>query len=725
MLEHRFGSATKQLAVFGRHDIPLWLPVLFAIAAFPLQALAGARPNTATADSGGKEMAAVQAERIAPLPEQGCFGPVTPLFEGDQPRVCPELPVVAFVRGKEGDHDIWARDLRDGREWQVTSGPADDQYPDFQPDCQAVVFSRSEGPDKGYDIWRIAPGVNYIEQLTELPGDEMVPRLSPILYSIQGLHPESCSGPTSSDVTRYHKIVFAHRQGKRTDIRFVSDDGMVQGMVREKCEEATWTSDGLGMLFNCQGELQLARADQLNPATALSHLDSRRVEEASRAIEEKGDNDYYNEMDQTTDREGLLADPLRIKLFLNFGEPIWVAQGFVGQSTTSHNQMIALGTRSSKKGSAGLAAASTLDRKGKWSDLPLAKDVAWPAWSPDGKKLYFSCNHEGLRHICVSETTCPLQELFDLVDYPELTADGLSSRMATNGFVARPSEDKEFFHIVEKARYAGRGILVTPDMLLQAFADVVSRVSQDQEKRQAEALLVFLKASLEWVKEKSKSRARGPSRSMAVGLAVPAVLLQAGIPDFAPDFPDYFEPPDDADEPKEDAAARYQDRLRLAVDALTEEWYRDDVVAALKLLADAEMVELAEGEIGAQRKLLIDFSMAKPRGHYDAPGFRQYFQAVTWLGLWPMPIDRSTVAWAWWLATPCAKEMSQCPVDGLLAMDRFARALAGPAAGPGAALLVRLLGERWGKTPMGNPPDPKEVSKELIKAFGPVQVRSL
>jgi len=760
----------------SRH--PWWLLLLFVTVASPAVSRAGARPSKGDRAMAAVKLAPPSVDRVSPLPEGGCFGPVIPLFEGDQPRLCPEQPIVAFVRGKEGDHDIWARDLRDGKEYQVTKGPEDDLHPDWQPDCQAVVFSRSEGPGTGYDIWRVAPGVKFIEQLTHLPGDEMVPRLSPIIYSIQGLHPESCGGPTSHDVTRYHKIVFAHRQEGRTDIRFVSDDGMVQGMVREKCEEASWSSDGLGMLFNCGGKLQLARATQLDPSSALARLDHRKVSEASRAIEAKNDNDYYNDADKMTDREALLADPLRIKLFLTFGEPTWKAEGNVGQSTLSFNQLVALGTRSPRKGASGLAVASTLDTKGGWTDLPLAQDVAWPAWSPCGKKLYFSCNHEGLRHVCVSETTCPLQEILDLVDYPELTRGGLSSRLTTSGFVARESNDKEFFHILEKARYAGRGILVTPDMLLQSFADVVSRLSQDQEKQQAESLLRFLEASLEWVRDKSKSRARGPSRSLAVGLAVPAVLLRAGIPDFEPEFPDYYEPPDE-EEPKKDAPdVRYRQRLKEAVEELTEEWYRDDVVKALELLETGASVELAEGELGAFRRLLVDFSMARPRGHYDAPGFRQYFQAVTWLGIWPVPLDHWTIAWAWWLAPPCAappsavddeavgrtggmkeepeadgegadgtvesdgqdvptdsgrpernaaalERVRTCPVEGLYAADRFAGALAGPPALPGAALLVRLVRDRWGSSPMGNPPGRQEVVDELRKAFGPVEVRTL
>ncbi len=770
--------------------------VLLLLAVLPPPVRAGARPSKTVEES--KSSGSPRAPRIPSLPEGGCFGPVTPLFQGDQPRVCPDQPLVVFVRGQEGDHDIWVRDLRDGREYQATQGPEDDLYPDFQPDCQAVVFSRKAVRGKGYDIWRVAPAVSHIEQLTELPGDELVPRLSPILYSIQGLHPETCGGPSSSDVTRYHKVVFAHRQKGRTDIRFVSDDGMVSGLVREKCEEASWTSDGLGMLFNCGGQLQLARADQLDPGSALARLDPARISQASQAIEKQNDNDYRSEEDNTTDREKLLNDPLRIKLFLSFGEPIWTSGGNVGQSTLSLNQMVALGTRSSKQGGTGLAGASTLDARGEWQDFALADSAAWPAWSPDGKKLYFSCNHEGKRHVCVTETTCPLQDLSDLVDYPALHQPGLSAHMAENGFAAGSSEDKEFFHILEKARYAGRGILVTPDMMLQAFADAVSRLSQEQEKRQAAVLLAFLKASLDWVREHAQSAKRGPWRHLAVGLAVPAVLLETGMAQFEPRFSGYYEPPEEEQETQEELEELARVNFDLTLDALTDEWFREDVRKAIQMLRDGATVELVEGELGAPRKVLIDFSMAIPRGHYDAPGFRQYFQAVTWLGLWPLPVDSSTVAWTWWLATPCTQaapgvrgatgkaethgtegteggtpdhtegnaghdaegnappdaeggeapadenagegspapadgEPSEaeldwyraCPAEALLATDRFAGALAGPAALPGVVHLVQLLRDRFGRTPMGNPPSPREVTAELKKVLGPLEIRTL
>jgi hypothetical protein len=726
---------------------------------------------------------------------------VQALFEGDQPRLCPEGPFVTFVRGKEGDHDVYIRDLRDGREVQVTSGPADDLNPDFQPNCEAVVFSRSEAPGKGYDIWRAAPFVHYIERLTDLPGDEMVPRLSPIIYSIQGLHPETCGGPVSSDVTRYGKIVFVHRNGKQTDIRFVSDDGMVQGLVREKCEEATWTADGLGMLFRCGGELLLTRADQLNPGSALSRIDPGKVSEASRAIEAKDDGDYYDRASQTTDRAALLADPLRIKLFLSFGKPTWTRRTSAVQVEVSVNQALALAVEEKGKDKV-LVVTTTLGKDSPWTAFPLASDIAWPAWGPDGQRLYFSCNHGGFRKICAVDTTCPLQGLQDLVDYPELTRDGLSARLAANGFAARTSEDKEFFHILEKARYAERGILVTPDMLLQAFADSASRLSQEQEKRQARLLLAFLKGSLEWVRRQAQGAQRGPWRHLAVGLAVPAVLLETGIPLLEPRFEGYYEPPEEERETPEELAETARMSFDLTVTALTDEWFREDVVRALELLDEGKMVELREGDLGIARDTLIDFSMAVPRGHYDAPGFRQYFKAVTWLGLWPLPVDSSVVRWSWWLATPCgepeektenaksvgdaapdtgdgeghgegdgeghgegdgegdgeghgegdgegdgeghgegdgeghgegdgeghgegAGDEQGCPADALEAVDRFAGAMAGPAALPGLTALVRLVRDRWGRSPMGNPPNHREVAAELKKVVGTLQVRTL
>jgi hypothetical protein len=626
---------------------------------------------------------------------------------------------VVFVRGPDGKRKVWVRELSSATEFPVTSGDSDDIHPDFLPDCSRIVYaSRSV---RQYDLYLVDVRANATpELLTDREGNKTQPRVSPIAYTLRGVRPEACGGPMDETLAKYHKVLYSHESKGRTSVRFVSSLGHIDGQLENDCQEASWTSDGLGMLLRCGKSLRLARVRQLTPASAIEAAGgAAKVERIAEGI--GSEQESYEELSESPDApkagllKKLLQDRRRTKLLLALESPLAVASAVgLSQVVPSANGAAVLAVVNMRSGDKLVAVPMVGPLAGNRVPIPHEGNTGWPSWSPDGSFVLFSCGTDLQPHICRVVSSCPLQETTDLAAYPELVRDGFPDSLARNGFMARPSGEKEFFHLYEKLRYEDSGVLVTPDAMLQMFSDTVSRQIQGREVTLARQLNEWARRSLEHVVSQGKDKVPwSPSRiHLAMAFAVPQVLLSAAMNLPQPEMGEWFEPPEE-DEPS--AAPGREDPFPalLEVEILRLPGaLQPRVRRVLDLMKQESMVELQAGDAGAYRKLWLDFSMMKPRGHYVSPVYQQYFQAMQWLSLWPLPVDVDLVGYAAWMKT-------EAP-DCLQIWDRisvFAGALAGPPAVPGLELLLDGLKE-------GGASRSVESLQDRVRRF-PVLVRTL
>jgi len=674
------------------------------------------------------------------MPEGGCFSEKKVLFEGEQARLSPDGRRIVFARGVAKNHDIFVRDLETGVEVRHTSGDADDVTPELFLNGSAIVFSSNRAGS--YDLYVVHVGGSPAEpvRLTELKGDETRPRAAPFPFQVMGLRPESCSGPMADQLTQYNKIAFTYTEGRKKSIRFISDDLRFDGLVKDGCSEAEWSDDGLGMLFRCGDSLQLANATVLDPDSAVGAR-TQLLESQGRTPRDLDEGRMMDaEQDLTGDAlvEKLIEDEARPKLFLGFDKPLITAADKGGRQATMSPSQLAWLSVQGKAGAGTLSASGAAvpaaeegtgsadavngagaarSAAGKWIAVAGAgAGVSDPVWSASGRTVYFTCTDKGVANICSVDASCPLSDVVDLARYPDLWNGGIPAQLTQNELVAMPSPEKEFFHLYEKARYERNGVLVTPDSVLSAFSDVFARELQKQELELADnleklAILSFNWASAKLEKEPSNER----YRYLAMLFGVPAALL-AGSREFSPHQQGMFIDTEQLDEegniiPPEDPAPRIAEAVRKEVERFPSD-VRKDVTAGLAMLAKQEIAEIENGALGAHRDMLVDFSMARPRGHYTGPRYAQYFQSLSWLGLVPLPIANETIEYAVWLGRDKEALAAWNAVYGL------SGALAGPPAIPGTDLLLAAVGP-------GRDRGVEAVRKAVREAFGQSVVRTL
>jgi len=89
----------------------------------------------------------------------------------------PDGRFVAFISDREGEMNLWLRDLATGADRRLTSGAGGDYQPDWSPDGRTLVFfsARAGSPD----LWTAEIASGELRRLTSDPGIEINPFFSP------------------------------------------------------------------------------------------------------------------------------------------------------------------------------------------------------------------------------------------------------------------------------------------------------------------------------------------------------------------------------------------------------------------------------------------------------------------------------------------------------------------------------------------------------------------
>lgn len=647
---------------------------------------------------------AVPTGRPPAWPEQGCIGQAKDLGLADGARFSPDGASLVAARTAGKGHDIVVLNLATGAATPLVTDGSDDVDPVWLPDGKGVVFASNRGGD--YDLYSIgvAPGSKAV-RLTSHKGDERAPSVSPIPFVLNGLVLEGCGGPAQMEVGRYHKIAYEASAGGKIAVRFVSSDGKHDDVIAAECRAPEYASDGLSLAMLCGDQVKVVSGEILSADRAADiYYEGEKAGkyptlDALRAEKEKWEREAPGERPGPDQRISAKVP----KRFLQYDlKQMEAPAGKAQRVALSHNQLLLF-----------LAAqqAETMQIVDRTSAQPgkAAPAGVEASFSKKGDQVLWIAPGEGGNHLFVAGTSCPLQSVGDLIHYPELWKGGLPASLISNQFVALPSQEKEFFHLYEKARYKYRGILVTPDALLQAFSDVFSRMLQARERTLAVDVLEYCTLGLDAVKG-----LKGPTAQyVQVLFAVPKVILEAGLPDFAANdlVPPWeqggVEEESGANAPK--PAETREQRLNKAIEALPAA-IRPGVRQGLAQLGQQKVEAVEAGGM----KYVVDFTLAKPRGHYDAPGYRDYFLAVQWLSQMPFPLDDVGVQAA------AAVEKNQEAVDAKRVIEGVTGALAGLPAVPTLSDVMAVYpGGKVGKGHTG-----KLGEEALTKHFGPLKVRT-
>jgi Tol biopolymer transport system component len=140
-----------------------------------------------------------------------------------------ELPKIAFVSDRDGDHDIYLMNLDGTDQVRLSDNPEDDLYPAWSPDGQMIAFeSRRDGNPEIYVMDRDGTAVT---RLTDDPSADTQPVWSP-------------DGQT---------IVFASdRRGTMDLFTMDAGGGSVARLTRAAGDEypSDWSEDGRRILFH-------------------------------------------------------------------------------------------------------------------------------------------------------------------------------------------------------------------------------------------------------------------------------------------------------------------------------------------------------------------------------------------------------------------------------------------------------------------------------------------
>jgi hypothetical protein len=179
------------------------------------------------------------------------------------------------------------------------------------------------------------------------------------------------------------------------------------------------------------------------------------------------------------------------------------------------------------------------------------------------------------------------------------------SALTRYGFVARPTAEEQLFYVYENNAYKKIGSFVTTDSVLHTYHIFYDFSLRNLEKTRLvpavrELSARMLKANLTALAEKRTPAVREALRKNVVFFAVPLTLLGT-----RPNIPADLRP-----------------LLEGEISRIMAHKERDYCITGAK----------------------IDYSQFVPRGHYTREKvFEQYFRAMMWYGLTPMPLEKEHV----------------------------------------------------------------------------------
>jgi len=100
-------------------------------------------------------------------------------FEAVRPTWSPKGDLIAFQAYGGGSYHVWVVRPDGSGLRQVTFGPFDDREPAWTPDGSALVFASDRAEEGSFDIWRVELASGGLTRLTRAPAEEYEPAVSP------------------------------------------------------------------------------------------------------------------------------------------------------------------------------------------------------------------------------------------------------------------------------------------------------------------------------------------------------------------------------------------------------------------------------------------------------------------------------------------------------------------------------------------------------------------
>lgn len=548
-----------------------------------------------------------------------------PDLRAGSPAFSPDGSRIAFDAGPKGQGEIYVIGVDGQGLTRLTKGGGDDRSPTWSSDGSRIVWSRAGG--SGYDLWLMQADGKGARQLTSHRGDELQPTMSPLEYAFFAVIADSCSseGAYGSKLGNYEKVVYTRRVKGRPEVWFVSLDGRHEGRVSPKgkaCKDPRYSANGLSLAFSCGGESVV--------------YDTRAVWDQGfgAALKAVGyDQDEGGLCDDLPNADNWDKDACFKKVERRYAQHAADQHSKAGRlkrPAYSANQILLMGE--SGDAVSWRSRARTDDAR-RFHKLALGGDASAPVWSPDGTTLAFSSTREGKPAIFLAATDFYLQEVGNLVDYPELWGAKASQKLHDNRFVARTSKEKEFFHHYEKLNYRRRAPFVTADAAMQVFHDEFANILKAREHT-AQTELKDLTGALmaHYATQRGES-----ARWMATAFATAHALLVAAEKVQKPDQ-DFYPGATEEDRAADPSAL---DQIKAAFPGAL------DVVPGALRPRVASLVDKILAHSGLEKlkipsyddEVTVDFTQFKVRGHYTGSRLAGYFLAMNWLALAPLPVD--------------------------------------------------------------------------------------
>jgi len=147
---------------------------------------------------------------------------------------------IAFNSDRLGEMNLWVRELGDGAERQLTTGPGGDYQPNWAPDGQTLAFFSARAGNA--DIWTVRLADGQLTRLTANPGTDINP-----FYSPDG-----------------RRIAFFSDRSGRGEVWVMNADGSEQRQLTSSGASGhflRWTRDGRSVVYRTEvaGQLQIFR----------------------------------------------------------------------------------------------------------------------------------------------------------------------------------------------------------------------------------------------------------------------------------------------------------------------------------------------------------------------------------------------------------------------------------------------------------------------------------